>query len=68
MIAKWKEEPVQKLKPDPSQFDLEVYQQMFEHPKFTEWANGDNGILVLAAHPGTDMSVLAKHLLDELPK
>lgn len=81
-ITKRTEELMGKFKPDQTQLDLEIYEEyvsqiasphestgrgVLTHPKFTQWTMEDTGILVLAAHPGTGKSVLAKHLLQELP-
>ncbi|OJJ29775.1 hypothetical protein ASPWEDRAFT_177517 [Aspergillus wentii DTO 134E9] len=82
-ISQRRKEIVDKFKPDPSHLDLDIYashisqissphdgtgQGVLHHSKFKQWSDAERGILVLTAHPGTGKSVLAKHLLEELPK
>ncbi|PGH04089.1 hypothetical protein AJ79_07189 [Helicocarpus griseus UAMH5409] len=81
-LARRKAELLDKVKPDPSQFSSDRYHDylsridrphrdtgdgVLTHPKFAQWAKSDKGLLVLAGHPGTGKSVLANHLLEELP-
>ncbi|RAL09286.1 uncharacterized protein BO97DRAFT_445569 [Aspergillus homomorphus CBS 101889] len=79
--VKQKENLMMKYKPDPSRFSLEIYEDyvgqlarpyngtgkgVLEHERFSAWVSGDEGILVLAAHPGTGKSVLAKYLVEKM--
>ncbi|KAL2817934.1 hypothetical protein BDW59DRAFT_152384 [Aspergillus cavernicola] len=39
---------------------------VLEHPLYIDWRRSDQGLLILAARPGTGKSVLAKHIRDQL--
>jgi Cdc6-like AAA superfamily ATPase len=43
-------------------------QGLLEHPIFRQWAAADTGILILTAHPGSGKTVIAKHMVEELPR
>ena len=49
-----------------AKLDSETGRGVLDHAIFTNWMESQNGLLVLAAGPGTGKSVLAKHVQDTL--
>ncbi|KAI9926618.1 hypothetical protein MW887_004387 [Aspergillus wentii] len=83
MEDKERHELISKFKPDPTQLNLSSYadsyrlisrphadtlQGIYRHPMFQQWKNSQQGLLVLAAHPGTGKSVLAKAVAESEAK